>query len=187
MAEKEKQYFDKDPEAIQEYCDLVLLASSYPDYFPQSYELDFNSETGILIVDYQLPPKENIPTLEDVTYVQSRDEFKEKHLSQAALNKLYDSVLYQIALRTIHELSEADQVDALAAVVFNGRVRSIDPATGQERDACILSVQASKDEFLTINLAQVDPKVCFKKPKRRGQLETAQSYAYCAGYVDRAR
>ena len=41
-------------------------------------------------------------------------------------------------------------------------------ATGQEVNACILSVQGSKDEFLAINLEKVDPKSCFKQLKGVG-------------------
>jgi restriction system protein len=81
---------------------------------------------------------------------------------------LYDSLLYQIALRTIHELYEADVIDALKSVVFNGWVTAVDPSTGQETTGCLLSIQSTKDEFLEINLAAVDPKACFKKLKGVG-------------------
>jgi restriction system protein len=56
-------------------------------------------------------------------------------------------------------------VGALEAIVFNGWVNSIDKATGQEVNACILSVQVTKAEFTQINLLNVDPKACFKKLK----------------------
>jgi len=81
------------------------------------------------------------------------------------LNKTYDSVLYQIALRTMYELFQSDEAQALDAVVFNGWVNSIDKATGKEVNSCVLTIQAGKSEFLEINLGQVDPKACFKKLK----------------------
>lgn len=154
-----------DPQSIIDYCDLVLSSSHYPDYFPQSFELDYNSSNRLLIVDYQLPALDVIPTLREVRNVQTRDEFTEKHITQAQLNRLYGGLLYQIALRTIHELYEADRIGALHSVVFNGYVTSVDPATGHETTACILSVQANRDTFLEINLTRVDPKVCFKSLK----------------------
>ena len=165
---KKAQYIAGDPDAIFDYCDMVLSNSEYPGYFPQSYELNYNPSNKTLIVDYQLPSKESIPKVKEVKYVQSRDEFDEKHISNTQLNKLYDSLLYQITLRTVHELYEADKAEALDAIVFNGYVQSIDPATGQESTACVLSFQASKDEFMVINLAHVDPKACFKKLKGVG-------------------
>src|SRR5699024_1814484 len=134
-----------------DYCDMVLSHSHYPDVFPQEFDIEYNPETKILIVDYSLPAPEDIPTLKQVKYVQSRDEFDEKYLSVADEKKLYDGLLYKITLRSLYELYEADVVDAIESIVFNGWVHSIDKATGQEVDACILSIQANKEEFLNIN------------------------------------
>lgn len=161
-------YFKKDSAAIVDYCDMVLSNSDYPDTFPQEFDIEFNKETKILIVDYVMPSPEHVPSLKEVKYIQSRDEFKEMFLSQAAFNKMYDNLLYQISLRTIHELYEADAIDAIESIVFNGWVNSIDKATGKETNACILSVQALKSEFMEINLSQVDPKSCFKNLKGVG-------------------
>lgn len=163
-----ESYLQGQPSAIIEYCDMVLSKSEYPDSFPQEFEMDYNENNKTLIVEYLLPAPEQIPTLKEVKYVQSKDEFKEVHLSDAALKKLYDSLIYQITLRTIHELFEADDIDVIHSVVCNGWVKSIDKATGKEVEACILSVQTTKQEFEEINLAQVDPKLCFKSLKGVG-------------------
>lgn len=164
----EMRYKEKDPNSIFEYCDLVLNNSDYPDYFPKEFDIDYNPENSLLIVDYSLPALENIPTIKEIKYIQTSDTFKESHLSQTALNKLYDSILYQIALRTIHELYEADVVDAIQSTVFNGWVNSIDKGTGNEVNACIITVQTNKEEFQKINLANVYPKLCFKNLKGVG-------------------
>jgi restriction system protein len=169
--EKKKRYLEGNSEAVIEYCDLVLSNSQYPDYFPQTFEIDYNADNKLLIVDYQLPPIDDIRTVKEVKFVQSRLDFEEKHITQSQLNKLYDSLIYQITLRTIHELFEADKINAIDSVIFNGYIRSIDRGTGQEITACILSIQAGRDEFLAINLANIDPKVCFKKLKGVGSSQ----------------
>ena len=166
--DKKEQYVNLEPGAICDYCEMVLSNSGYPDYFPQEWDIDYQGETKVLIVDYSLPDIESLPTTKEVKYVISRDEFTKTHLSRTALNKLYDGLLYQIALRTIHELYEADVVNALDSVVFNGWVGSVDKATGKDVNSCIMSIQASKDEFLAINLSRVDPKACFKQLKGVG-------------------
>lgn len=166
--ELKKKYLAVDPDAIIECCDIVLTQSQYPDEFPQEFELDYNPETKILIVDYSLPWIEHVPKLKEVKYVKSQDDFKEKELSERELNKLYDDLLYQISIRTIHELYEADVIEAFGSIVFNGWVRSIEKATGQEVNACILTLQANRDEFLVINLELVDPKSCFRNLKGIG-------------------
>lgn len=168
VAKQRSDYLAAVPQAIIEYCDMVLSASDYPDCFPQEFQLDYNPETKILVVEYALPAPDALPTLRAVKFVQSRDELTEQHLSQAQVSKLYDDLLYQITLRTIHELFEADAVNAIGTVVFNGIVTSVDRATGKEVTACVLSLQAQRDEFIAINLANVDPKVCFKGLKGVG-------------------
>ena len=84
------------------------------------------------------------------------------------MSKLYDDLLYQIALRTVHELFDADIIDAIATVVFNGIVTSVDRSTGKQVTACVLSLQAQRDEFIAVNLANVEPKACFKALKGVG-------------------
>ena len=162
---KREAYLRGETEAIMDYFDIVLSASEYPDYFPQSYDMDFNPEGKFLVVDYQMPDATAISTVKEVKYIQSRDEYKESYISKTQFNKLYDNLLYQIALRTLHELFEADKINAITFTVFNGYVKSIDPATGQEKVACILSLQANQAEFEVINLANVEPKACFKNLK----------------------
>lgn len=166
--EQERRYRAKEPGAIEEHCDLVLSNSQYPDFMPKEYEVEFNPESRILVVEYRIPSLDDLPTLREVKYVQSRDALEEVHISDSERNKLYDDLIYQMCLRTIHELFEADVVDALASVVFNGWPNYIDRSTGRETRACIMSLHVPKETFLAINLAQVDPKACFRALKGVG-------------------
>ncbi len=163
--ESRQAYLDRRPESIEEYCKMVLSRSKYPDTFPSDDLVDFVEETRTIVVDYCLPEIGALPTLKEVKYIAVRNAFQEVHASDAWLSRTYDSVLYQVALRSLYELFQADAANAIDAIVFNGWVSSIDKATGKEINACVLSVQTSKLEFMDINLAQVDPKACFKKLK----------------------
>ncbi|HUK17511.1 MAG TPA: restriction endonuclease [Bryobacteraceae bacterium] len=162
------RYEAKDPAAITEYCDVVLANSEYPDCLPKEFELDLNVETGVLVVNYKLPAPADLPTVSEVKYVQASDRFTEKHLSEASIAKMYDDLIYQIALRTLNELLEADQALAFASVVFNGFVTAVDKGTGNETTGCIISIQATKEALRTINLSKVDPKACFRQLKGVG-------------------
>jgi restriction system protein len=162
------RYGAKEPAAITDYCHRVLANSEYPDCLPKEFDLDFNHDTGVLVVDYKLPAPSDIPTLSEVKYVQSSDSFSDKRLPEAEAAKLYDDLVYQVALRTLNELLEADQVTALTSVVFNGFVTAVDKGTGNEVTACIISIQASREALRAINLAKVDPKACFRQLKGVG-------------------
>lgn len=168
ISEQKERYLQKDPDAISDYCEMVLGNSEYPDYFPQEWDIEYRPESQTLLVDYSLPDIEAIPVLQSVRYIVSRDEFTETKLSGTELNRLYDKLLYQIALRTIHELYEADAADALRTIIFNGWVASIDKSTGLGVNPCIMSIQASKDEFLALDLSNIEPKACFKHLKGVG-------------------
>jgi len=168
---KRASYEQKDPAAITDYCELVLASSQYPDDFPQEFELEYDSESQTLILDYQLPAPEAIPTLKAVRYVAARDAMEETHISEAQKSKLFDDVLYQVALRSIHELFEADTANGLSAIVFNGIVTAVDRTTGKQVTSCVISVRTSKAEFAEINLAQVEPKACFKALKGVGSAK----------------
>ena len=151
-----------DGRAVEEHAELVLSASEYPDWFSVDFELGYNVSTKTIIVEYRLPSEDSIPIVKSVSYIQSRNEIKLSFISGREKTELYEKILYQIALRTIHELYEADEITAFDAVVFNGWVEGVDPATGQLRNSCIMSVQARREEFMSLNLAEVDPKACYR-------------------------
>lgn len=168
---KKVKYLNNDQETIIDYCTSVLSNSEYPDSIPKNFKLDYNPETKILILEYSLPSINKMPKIKDVKYIQSRNIFVNRNLSESAINKLYDNVIYQIALRSIHELYKADSSKIIKAIVFNGWVSSINKATGKKVNACIISVMANRSEFLSLKLSSVDPKLCFKNLKGIGSSQ----------------
>ena len=157
-----------DVESLENIFSMILDKSEYPEYIDVNFEVEYNNNNKILIVDYQLPAPENIPKLKDVKYIQSRDEYTEKELSNAEFNNLYDNILYQIPLRVTYELYNSDMSDYIESIIINGFVNSIDPSTGIQNNSCILSLQTQMEEFQTINLDSVDSKSCFKRFKGVG-------------------
>ena len=150
---KRATYLRCEPSVVVEYCEAVLNASEYPETFPSGFELDYITETRMLVLDYSLPTIEALPKFKAHRYVATRNEIQPVGVPESWLNKTYDSVLYQIALRTIYELFQSDEAQAIDAVVFNGWVNSIDKAIGKEVNACVLTIQANKSEFLEINMS----------------------------------
>ncbi len=152
------EYLEKKPHSIIENCDLVLNNSKYPDYFPKTYELDYNPDKQLLIIDFCLPQIESLPRTKSVKYVKTEDNFKETSISNTALNQLYSSVVFQIAIRTVHEIFEADIVNAISTVCFNGYVDN-------DKIEYIISYQADKETFNKLNLKGLDCKETIKNYK----------------------
>lgn len=161
-----QEYEAAKPEAVIGYCNLVLSRSEYPLHFPRDFALDYNPDSRILLVDYHLPTPSHIPTVKKVRYEQSRDGFTETHLAPGVIAELYANVVYQIALRTIHELYDADTTPCLDVIVFNGWVR--DGRVGGEVTACILSVRAERTAFRNLDLTSEELKTCFRRLKGKG-------------------
>jgi restriction system protein len=158
-------YNSKDENAIIQYCELVLNNSEYPDEFQKDFDLEYNGDNQILVVEYVLPPTEVFPRHSEVKYNKAKKELREVPISELQFSKMYETAIYSICLRTIHELFEADVIDAIDTIVFNGWVNGLNKATGKKANNCIMSLQVRKDEFVSINLANIDVKACFKNLK----------------------
>jgi restriction system protein len=171
--QKRSSYRSKIRDAVEEFADLVLSRSKYPDCIPHLWQLDYVPESGVLVVDYELPEPEALPTLKEVRYVQSRNALDEVHVRPNDAAKMYDSAVYQICLRTCHELFDADEDGVIQLITFNGWVDSIDKSTGQPARACIVSMQTGREAFAAINLAEVEPKACFRALKGVGCAKLA--------------
>ena len=162
------------PNMVTYRCERVLLLSKFPVNLQRvlnregKLNFEYVPGTKILIVDYLLPAPKDLPRVKEVKYVQSRNEEVEVYLSDKEFSQIYDDVLYRLCLRTLYQLFEMDEADALSAIVFNGWVESVDKATGKDTKGCVISVHAKKEEFQKINLFKVDPKACFKALKGIG-------------------
>jgi restriction system protein len=154
-----KQRFDAgDPDAVVECFRQVLRRSAYPDGFPHSYRVAYQTEARQLVIEYQLPGREVIPTQARFHYNKSYDVVEAKLRTPKDTAKLYELVVSQIALRTLREAFAVEAAGLVDTVVFNGHVSTKDPATGQPRYPCIVSVATTRDQFTGLVLTDVTPR-----------------------------
>lgn len=172
-----ERYHNGEAEWISAIIGFVLSYFSLPVVVGQQKALQtegdatFSPASGILVVECSLPSLADLPNLKEVRYVSSRDRFDEIKLRPNEINQLYDDLIYQLCLRTLHLTFLFDSKGVVKSAVFNGWVTFPDPATGNERRACILSVQAEREVFAKINLERVDPKTCFRALKGVGSAQ----------------
>lgn len=147
-------------EAIERYLEYVYSNSKYPDVISLQYDIYYISDRRSVIVNLDLPAPETLPNVIEYKYIQSRNEITTKEMKKSDFKKLYDDVISQIAVRTIHEAFESLYIDVADFVIFNGFVESIDKKTGNPFRSCIVSIQAEKEYFNSINLRNVTPMDC---------------------------
>jgi restriction system protein len=160
--EFEKAYKSGDPVAISAYCSMVLERSEYHDGFPQKFRVAYVPEPKELVVEYELPVKDIVPTIAEYKYIKTRDAIEEKPRKLSDIKELYQDVVAAVCLRTLYELFEADQENHLDVVVFNGFVLTADPATGKDVHPYLISIRTIKEKFNEINLAKVDKRICLR-------------------------
>lgn len=102
LDEVKRSYSNLDLSVVAEYSVLILENSKYPSFIKKNFEVDYNPENKILVVEYALPPIDVIPTLKDVKLV--KGEWKEYYISEVQAMKNFENTLYSIALRTLYEL-----------------------------------------------------------------------------------
>lgn len=163
-----------DPKAVVEYFGLVLGNSVYPDDFPQRYRLAYLPESRQLVVEYQLPTVEVIPRVREYRFQPTEDEVTAVGRPADEIAQRYADVVTQITLRTVHELYEADRTRLVETVCLNGIVDTLDPATGRRARPCLVSLRTTRDEFVAINLAKVDPAACLRRLDARLSARPAE-------------
>lgn len=152
-------------EAVIEHASLVLERSDYDGLFEKSYLLQYDRVRKLMKLAYDLPSIDVLPSTKAVKFVKATGELKESFISDRDRKANFESVAYQVCLRTIHELFEADEAGNIDAILFNGFVEFVDPASGQQKRSCLMSLLVDRESFCAIDVARVDPKACFKSLK----------------------
>ena len=126
-----ESFSNGEPMAIERYIALLIERIEYPFSYEQGIEAEYSAEEKKIIVDLQLPVIDDIPKRKAVTYVKSKDEIKETFHTEAYLKKKYDQVIYQIILQVLNYVFSTIVSERLQTVVINGKIKTIDKATGK--------------------------------------------------------
>lgn len=155
-------YSAGDPDAIIAYNTMVLERSEYPEGIAKNFSLAYAQTSRRLVISFELPSVAIVPTEIEFNYVHARDEIVGEPREPAETAALYADVIAAIALRTLHEVFEADQGGYVGTVCFNGFVHAVDAATGHDRQPHLVSVCTTADTFRRIDLARVDKHACLE-------------------------
>jgi restriction system protein len=148
------------PNAVTQYFAMVLELSRYPEGFPQRFRLAYVPESRQLVVQYQLPTFDRVPGVAEYKYVRTGDKITERARPARERQELYKSIIAHVTVRTLHEIFEADRHALVGTMVFNGHVDTINAATGQPDNPCLVTLMTSREAFLDRDFVRVDPLAC---------------------------
>lgn len=160
-----KAYEESIPPFVEKYFVTIIGNSAYPQDFHINFDVQYLSKSNVLVIDFDLPHPEKLPDIIEYRFVQTRKETICKKMKKKDFDEYYEDVIYQLTLRNIHECFSADYANTTELIVFNGWIHGVDTSNGNEYHSCIVSLQATRDEFLALNLEKVVPKDCFRNLK----------------------
>jgi len=147
---------------VEKYLGGCLRRSEYPEPIKNEFSIEYDGGAETVIAAYELPAPSDLPRAKEYRWSPRRSEQVPVEMKAKEFDAFYESVVCQIALRTIHEVFWCAAVEHVKSVVFNGWVRGVDPKTGKGFRSCILSVQAGRGEFQALELSRVEPAACVK-------------------------
>jgi restriction system protein len=143
--------------AIQEYVTIVLSSSVYPDAFPVDHDHDFDLTTRELRLSVTVPPPSAVPSVKEYRYVKTRDEIISTALPVKAQKGRYAGAVTQVAVRTLHEIFEADRGGKIHSIALKVETSMLSPATGLRESVPLVVVAADRETFSRFDLTNVVP------------------------------
>lgn len=150
-------------EAIQEYVSIVLSNSAYPDHFEVNHEFEFEPTTAELRLRVWVPAPGAIPEVKAYKYAKATDEIVSTALSQKECRERYAGAIHQVALRSFHEVFEADRRGLIKTISLEVGAHATDPATGRPTWLPFVIAAAERESFLHFELAAVVPALTLGK------------------------
>jgi len=144
-------------DAVQEYISIVLSNSVYPSHFPVSHNFSFDSQSAELNLRVLIPGPNMVPTTKAFKYAKSADEITSSSASMKQCKDRYSGAVHQVAIRSLHEVFEADRRGLINTINLEVGTETIDPGTGLEIYLPFVATGAEREAFLKINLAAAVP------------------------------
>jgi restriction system protein len=146
-----------DPDAVAQFCTLVLDSAVYPDGFPHQTRTVYRPDQKEVVIEWELPPPSVVPLDRDYLYLAARDAIDASPRAEKEVEELYRAVIAQVALGTIHEILVSTPAAVIELVTFYGKVCAADPATGRPAQPLLLQLSAEREAFTPYLLSDPDP------------------------------
>jgi restriction system protein len=144
-------------DAVEEYVGIVLANSVYPDWFEVSHSADFIPATAELTLRVTIPGPDRIPTVKGYRYVKASDEIAPSPATQKDTKDRYAKAVHDVALRSLHEVFEADRRGLIRGISLELGTDTINPATGRNIYVRFVAVATSREQFEELDLSAVVP------------------------------
>ncbi|MFE5284558.1 hypothetical protein ACFRAQ_06255 [Nocardia sp. NPDC056611] len=148
---------ERRPDAMDEYVSIVMANSIYPEAFEVSYEHSFDAGDHELNISVLAPHPDTFPTIKAFRYNKTSDEITSTSVPVTETKRRYASAIAQTALRTAHEVFEADREKVIDSIALTVAVNTVDSATGHDVRIDLVRLATDRADFLPLELSRVEP------------------------------
>jgi len=147
---------DGEPAALEEYVSIVLGNSVYPEFFEVEHDFSFDGVDRELKLTVTVPHPGDLPSEKEFKYSKSSDTISSTPLPVRARKDRYAAAVSQVAIRTAHEIFEADRGAVVHTLSMTVGVGAVDPATGQDTFVPLVQLATDRKSFAALDLSRVD-------------------------------
>jgi restriction system protein len=145
-------------EGIENLAKQALLSVVFPVDVSNLLAASYDSEGRILLYNI------NVPNIEEFRlYVKLKT--KSRPASAKEVRSAQEFLVHAIALRAIYEVFATPELNRIDMVGVNLHLSYISKHNGKRMHEIIGSLAVTRNEFSNINIAEVDPKLCFRALK----------------------
>jgi hypothetical protein len=117
-----RRYEQGEADAVTWVIRQVLGRLDLPEGYGKQFEVSFNTVQGTAVIAMWLPKPSLLPRISGYKLVKVRKAVEPSMLNQREYDALYDNLVHQIALLTIHRVFRDCQTPVLRSIIFNGTV-----------------------------------------------------------------
>ncbi|MBF9072823.1 hypothetical protein [Streptacidiphilus fuscans] len=143
--------------AIHEYVGVILSNSVYPDVFPVEHDHAFTLASRELTLAVNVPKPSSMPSVKAYRYVKAKDEIASTELPVREKKERYANAVWQAAVRSLHEVFEADRAGKVHTIALTVGTNTVHPATGLPMTVPLVVVAADRETFNGFDLTKVVP------------------------------
>jgi len=151
-------YKKAEKRCVIERLDFVIDRITLPVSVPHTWDIDFDEDQRIAVIDVGLPDVVHRPPYKTVAL---KSGLVRRPLNQTERKELVPKVHPAILLRTAYEVFRSDTDETIKLLVVNGWVKFDDPATGLNTKAYTASFMVEREQITRLNLTKIDPIAAF--------------------------
>jgi HJR/Mrr/RecB family endonuclease len=162
-------YKKSQKEDVVKRLNYIINDIHFPSSIPKIWQVDFDEEQGIVIVEAKLPDVVHNEVLKEVSL---KSGTVKKPLNQTEKKQSVPNIHPAIILRIAFEIYRNDTAETVKLLIVNGWVEYDDPNTGILTKTYTASLAVERQQIIGLNLSKIDALSAFTnlKGKSAGKL-----------------